>query len=101
MRTAHVEMRVIDDTGGVIFERSWRVPCQCSILPGLTSQAIGGLDSAKDPTKARVQFDLLSQHLAARPGSLEVAVRSKVSVGKLEYRATLGRRLRLVPNTSP
>lgn len=63
-------------------------------------QAIGGLDSPKDPKKARVTFDLLSEHLATRPGLVEVVVRSNVIVGKLSYRATLTRRLRLV-STSP
>lgn len=43
----------------------------------------------------------MSQHLATRPGTLEVVVRSKVSVGKLSYRVTLGRRLRLVVSPAP
>lgn len=59
-------------------------------------QAIGGLDSARDPTKARVSFDLLSQHVASRPGTLEIVVKSGVNIGKLAYRSTLARRLRLL-----
>lgn len=76
--------------------------CSLRDRPTLTciAQAIGGIDSPKDPKKARASFDLLSEHLASRPGVVEVVVRSNVIMGKLSFRAVLTRRLRLVP-TSP
>lgn len=104
-RTAQVDLRLLNSSGAVAFEKTWKVrtPIEiqklalCHNLPPrappdnyalaslMSRQAVGGLGSPKE-SKVSVTIELLAD---SAPAQLEITVGTTVLLGRLKYKGTV------------